>query len=387
MPEVRLQSIIFAAVLAFSASVAQAAAGEARIPDATQVPIALMIDMTSSQVLYERQVDRRFVPASITKVMTAYTAFELIKAGELNTNAVYTVRPDTFSKWRRRGSTMFLGLDSKPTVNQLLHGITTVSANDGSVVLAEGAAGSVEAWTDLMNASAQEIGMRNSHFANPNGWMDDGKTFVTARDLGRLAQAMIGRHPELYSTYFGKREYSFNGITQSNHDPLSGTVQGADGIKTGFTYEAGFGFLGTARRQGRRLVMVVGGANSQRIRRDASRDFMEWGFSAFDNRYLFNAGDSVGTARVQNGDAFHVDLVAAGPVRVSVPKAYDGNLDMHIEYEGPLRAPIRTEERVATLIISGERVPEARIPLYAAKPVSTAGPLDRVLNAVLSFFV
>ncbi|NVE94025.1 D-alanyl-D-alanine carboxypeptidase [Altererythrobacter sp. JGD-16] len=347
----------------------------------------MMIDMTSSQVLYERQVDRRFVPASITKVMTAYTAFELIKAGELNTNAVYTVRPDTFSKWRRRGSTMFLGLDSKPTVNQLLHGITTVSANDGSVVLAEGAAGSVEAWTDLMNASAQEIGMRNSHFANPNGWMDDGKTFVTARDLGRLAQAMIGRHPELYSTYFGKREYSFNGITQSNHDPLSGTVQGADGIKTGFTYEAGFGFLGTARRQGRRLVMVVGGANSQRIRRDASRDFMEWGFSAFDNRYLFNAGDSVGTARVQNGDAFHVDLVAAGPVRVSVPKAYDGNLDMHIEYEGPLRAPIRTEERVATLIISGERVPEARIPLYAAKPVSTAGPLDRVLNAVLSFFV
>ncbi|XUU59995.1 D-alanyl-D-alanine carboxypeptidase family protein [Erythrobacter sp. HA6-11] len=387
MSKARLRPAIFAAVLALSASVAQAAEGEARIPDAAQVPIALMIDMTSGQVLYERQVERRFVPASITKVMTAFTAFELIKTGELDRNDVYTVQPETFRKWRRRGSTMFLSLDSRPTVNQLLHGVTTVSANDGSVVLAEGAAGSVQAWTDLMNASAQEIGMTDSHFANPNGWMDDGKTFVTARDLGRLAQAMIGRHPELYSTYFGKREYRFNGITQSNHDPLTGSVRGADGIKTGFTYEAGFGFLGTAKRQGRRLVMVVGGVDSSRIRRDASRAFMEWGFSAFDNRYLFNAGDSVGTARVQDGDTFRVDLVAEGPVRISVPKGYGGNLDIRVEYEGPLRAPISTEEQVASLVISGDGVPEARIPLYAAKPVSTAGPLDRVLNAVLSWFV
>lgn len=355
------------------------------VPDEERIPIALLIDATSGQVLFERNADRRFVPASITKVMTTYTAFELIKSGQLQRSQSFTVRPDTFRRWRRRGSTMYLSQDARVTVEDLLRGITTVSANDGSVVLAEGAAGSVEAWTRLMNAKARELGMADSYFANPNGWMDEGKTFVTARDLTLLASGMIERHPMLFAQFVGQPSFSYNGITQNNRDPMLGEVRGAEGIKTGFTYQAGFGFLGTAKRQGRRLIMVVGGADSSRERRDAARSFMEWGFDAFENRYLYNADQVIGHATVQNGDALRVGLVADKAVRISIPSGFGGNLASRIEYQGPLRAPIKAGEEVATLVVYGDGVPEARIPLEAETDVSVAGPLDRVVNAIWSW--
>ncbi|WP_394727662.1 D-alanyl-D-alanine carboxypeptidase family protein [Altererythrobacter sp. GH1-8] len=383
---IRISLLVLTLVLAMGGAPGQARDATSPLLAEEQVPIAILVDIGSGQILFERNADRRFVPASITKVMTTYTAFELIKSGKLNRKAVFTVRPETFRQWRRKGSTMFLSQDSRPTVEQLLHGITTVSANDGSVVLAEGAAGSVEAWTTLMNENAQAIGMTNSYFANPNGWMDEGRTFVTARDLTRLAASMITRHPELYRHFVGRTEYRFNGITQNNHDPLIGVLRGADGIKTGFTYEAGFGFLGSAKRQGKRLVMVVGGADSPRIRRDAALEFMEWGFDGFENRYLFAADQEVGKARVQNGSSFSVPLVGDGPVRISVPKGSRGEVTARIEYDGPLRAPIASNEAVAELVVSGEGIPEARVQLYAAKAVEVAGPVDRVLNAVMSWF-
>ena len=357
------------------------------VPSPAQVPIVFLIDAGSGQVLYERNADRRFVPASMTKVMTTFTAFELMSAGELNPNTVFTVRPETFRQWRRKGSTMFLASDSTPTVDQLMFGITTVSANDGSMVLAEGAAGSVDEWTLLMNANAQKIGMTNSHFANPNGWMDEGQTFVTARDLSVLARAMITRHPALFDRYVGRSEYQYGGITQSNHDPIIGNVRGAEGIKTGFTYEAGFGFLGSVKRAGRRLIMVVGGADSSRIRRVAAQDLIEWGFDTFENRYLFDAEQMIGEARVQNGTSFSVPLVANSAVRISVPKDAATNLTARIEYVGPLRAPIAEGEQVAELVVKGDDIPEARIPLFTAKAVNVAGPLDRLMNAVMSWFV
>lgn len=373
-------------ICALLSSAAVSADGQAQIPSADAVPIALLVDVTSGQVLFERNADRRFVPASITKVMTTFTAFELISSGDLRRDEVYTFDPDAFRRWGGKGSTMFLGANARVSVDQLLQGITTVSANDGSVVLAEGAVGSVEEWTALMNRYAREIGMRNSHFANPNGWMDEGQTFVTARDLSRLASAMINRHPELYHRYVGKSEYRYDGITQTNHDPLIGVVRGADGIKTGFTYESGFGYLGSAEREGRRLVMVVGGADTGRVRQDAAREFMEWGFEAFERQILFAEGESVGAARVQNGSAFSVPLYASGPVAVSLPRNAASDYSIRIEYEGPLRAPIKAEEVVAELVVSGEGMPEARIPLHAGETIDVAGPLDRMLNAVMSWF-
>ena len=247
----------------------------ARIPDVQDAPIAYLLDTSSGQVLYERDIDRRFMPASITKVMTTFLAFEWMEEGRLFPQQVYGVRPDTFRKWNRKGSTMFLPADARVTVDDLLHGITTVSANDGAVVLAEGAAGSVEDWVAAMNSRAHAIGMSNSHFGTPNGWMDGGKTFVTARDLGTLAQAMVTRHPSKYRHFVGATGLKYNGIEQRNHDPISGVVEGADGIKTGFTNQAGYGFLGSAKRNGQRLVMVVAASPTGRGRNKAAREFIE----------------------------------------------------------------------------------------------------------------
>lgn len=375
---------VLATALVASPLGAQSAPG-AQIPPAENAPIAYLLDASSGQILYARDIDRRFMPASITKVMTTFLAFEWMEEGRLFPQQVYGVRPDTFRKWHRKGSTMFLPADARVTVDDLLHGVTTVSANDGAVVLAEGAAGSVEDWVAAMNAKARDIGMADSHFGNPNGWMDDGKTFVTARDLGTLAQAMVTRHPTKYRHFVGAKGLKYNGIEQRNHDPIIGVVPGADGIKTGYTNQAGFGFLGSAQRDGRRLVMVVAGSPGGRERNAASRQFIEWGFQHFDSRVLFTNGARIASARVQQGGAGEVGLTAAGPVRISVPKGTDPEVSLALRYEGPLQAPIAKGEEVAELIVSIEGMPDHRVPLVASEEVLEATMLQRVFNAMRSW--
>ena len=176
-----------------------APAVDARIPTPYEAPIAMLVDLSSGQTLFAREEDRRFMPASITKVMTTMVAFEWMERGKLFPQQVMTVRPDTFRAWNRKGSTMYLPHDARITVDELLHGITTVSANDASVVLAEGAAGSVARWAAAMNDTAARLGMADSHFNTPNGWMDDGQTFVHARELVTPGRAMIRRHPSKYN--------------------------------------------------------------------------------------------------------------------------------------------------------------------------------------------
>lgn len=355
-------------------------------PSERDIPIALMVDATSGQILHERNADRRFIPASITKTMTAFVAFELMDAGKLAARQTFAIRPDTFEEWSGKGSTMFLPKDARPTVSELLLGIMTVSANDGSIVLAEGAAGSVDAWVAMMNAEARKVGMSNSHFGTPNGWPDGGKTFVTARDLTLLARAMIRRHPSQYRSYIGNPSFSYNGIAQNNRDPLLGRLTGADGIKTGFTNEAGNGFLGSVERNGRRLVFVVAGADEQSVRNAAARDYVEWAFAAFDDQLMFGAGTDVGQARVQNGAARAVSLRPASPIYVSVPKGADPQVTMRISYDGPIKAPVKAGDRVAVLELEVAGMPTSLIPLEAAEDVPVAGTLRRVWNGVAGWF-
>jgi len=353
----------------------------AAIPPAADVPIALLVDMSTGQVLHERDPRRRFVPASMTKTMSAFVAFELIEEGRLDPRQEMTIRPETWRAWHARGSTMYLPADAPARVEDLLMGLMTVSANDAAMVLAEGAAGSVEGWTELMNAKAREIGMTDSHFANPNGWMDEGRTFTSARDLALLAEAMIRRHPEKFRRYIGNPRFTYTAITQNNHDPLIGRVDGADGIKTGFTNEAGFGYLGTVQRSGQRLVLVLAGVDSQRTRDAWARRYVEWGFAAFERRHLFDPGETVATARVQRGSARRVALVADRPVEVGIRRGREGDLSLSVHYDGPLRAPLAAGDRVATLRIEAPGMDTARIPLVAAENVREAGPLDRIVNA------
>lgn len=351
------------------------------------VPIIMLVDLSSGQILFQRNPDRRFVPASITKVMTAYQAFELLEAGKLQLDQAFPFSRASFAQWGGEGSTMFLNAGENTRVSDLLLGITTVSANDASIVLAEGAAGSLQRWLDHMNATAQRLGMNNSHFGTPNGWPDEGRTFTTARDLVTLGTALVTDHPDRYRIFFGHRSLTYRGITQPNHEPLTGRIAGGDGIKTGFTNEAGFGVLGSAERSGRRLMVVVAGADTASKRTRATRGLIEWGFSAFENRPLFAPGETVGIIRVQGGSKRSVALVSPRAIAASLPLGTaDPDIAARIVYDGPVRAPIAAGEQIAELEISVNGAKPSRVPLYASEAIGPAGPLARMINGVIGWF-
>lgn len=361
-------------------------AGTAQAMPAIDAPIALLVDVGSGRVLYARDVHRRFVPASITKIMTSYVAFDLLSKGRLRLDQRLGVRPETFRKWRGVGSTMFLPADAQPTVAELIEGIVTVSANDACVVLAEGVSGSVPAFTALMNAAAADLGMRDSHFNTPNGWMDEGETYVTAADLATLSGALMTRFPDLYRRFYGHAEMTWGGITQPNHNPLYGYVQGADGVKTGFTNEAGYGFVGSAERNGRRLVMVLGGYDRPQDRARQSRALIEWGFAAWNAKPIFSKGAQVATASVQGGRERSVPLIAPRELSVTVPKGEKARYTLSVRYRGPLKAPVSRGDTVASLLVRVPGEPVRILPLVAGQDVAAGGMLARLRDGMLGIF-
>jgi D-alanyl-D-alanine carboxypeptidase (penicillin-binding protein 5/6) len=373
--------------LAAAASALLCAPAEAKdVPappaELSEIPEYLAVDLGSSLVLTEHQADRRFLPASMTKVMTVWIAFEKIASGSLDPQRKLTVRPETAKAWAGRGTSMWLKPGEQVSVDDLLRGITTISANDACVALAEGLAGSVARWTELMNAEARRLGMIGSHFATPNGWPDQGRTFVTARDMVRLGKALVERHPQLYRRYFGRRTMTWNGVEGRNHDPVTGVVPGADGIKTGHTAESGYSFLGTAQRQGRRLMIVIGGAESEARRAQAARALLEWGFAKWRSRPLYAAGQVVGTARVQGGDVRRVELVAPHRLAATLPRGSTARPELRIRYRGPLVAPFEKGAQLAELKVQVPGQPTATLPLVAARSVGPAGPFDRLVNGL-----
>ncbi len=355
----------------------------APVPVDQEIPVALLVDLSNGQILYSREADRRFVPASITKVMTAFTAFELVKSGELALDKPVLYSRALEREWYGEGSTMFLRAGETPTVAQLLLGITTVSGNDASIALAIDAKGSMDAWLTQMNANAAKLDMANTHFGTPNGYPDDGQTYTTANDLALLGRAITMEHSPFYRRFFGHRELSWGDFTQQNHDPVTGQIAGADGIKTGFTNEAGFTFLGSAQRDGRRLIMVLAGAPTQRARDEASRAFLEWGFANFAPEKLASANVVVGEALVQDGAALSVPLVAGEDIFVALPgDIATDELRFTISYRGPVSAPIAAGQRVAVLHIHHDSEELMQTPLLARDAVEKAGLFQRISNAM-----
>ena len=253
----------------------------------TQAPIAMLKDLESGEILFSRGADKRFAPASMAKVMTAYVVLDLIKNGELARDKQFTVSEATWKKWKgsNGGSTMFLSPGEKISVDELIKGLITVSGNDAAAALAVGIDGSEAAFTKRMNTVAVKIGMNSSNFGTPNGWPDGGVTKVSAADLITLADRLIRDHPVGYARYFSMPKLQHGTspegkpIVQANRNPILGRVLGADGLKTGHTSEAGYCLLGSAKRDGRRLIMVVAGLSSDRARRDEAERLMTWGFS------------------------------------------------------------------------------------------------------------
>ena len=257
-------------------------------PYVTEAPIVMLKDMESGAILFSRGADKRFAPASMAKVMTAYVVLDLIKKGELARETKFSVGEATWKKWNsgNGGSTMFLSPNEKVSVDDLLKGLITVSGNDAAAVLAVGIDGSEDAFVKRMNIVAANIGMASSRFGTPNGWPDGGVTKVSAADLITLADRLIRDHPDGYARYFSipklQHGTSPDGrpIVQANRNPILGRFDGADGLKTGHTREAGYCFLGSAERDGRRLIMVVAGMTSAKARRDEAQKLMDWGFAA-----------------------------------------------------------------------------------------------------------
>ena len=351
---------------------------------ALRAPIALLVDLSAGQDLAARNPDQRMLPASVTKAMSALVAFELIARGRLSENQLITVRPETARRWAGKGTTLALRPGEQVTVHDLLLGMTTVSANDAAAALAEGALGGTAAWSAAMNDQARQLGMIGSHFETPNGFPDHRRTYVTARDLVRLAAALISRHPALYARYIGHPSFTWHGRLLASHDPFAGVVVGADGIKTGHSFEAGFNFLGAVTRGGRRLVVVIGGAPTESGRAAAARALIEWGFARWELKQIAPPRWIAGEAPVQGGSARRLALIAAAGVQIAVPRGSNPALSARIVYTGPLRAPIAQGTEVARLVISQARQPDHSIPLTAARAVSRAGRIDRLTNGLLS---
>jgi len=361
----------------------------------TPAPVAYMVDLSSNAVLYSKDADRRMPPASLAKMMTVYVVFDMIKKGQLSADKQFTVRPETWRQWHgpQAGSTMFLSANENVSVDNLLKGIVTLSGNDACVVMAEGISGTEQAFTDRMNDAAKKLGLTNSHFGTSNGWPDNGRTYVTARDLATLAAATIRDFPDLYKRYYalpsftwGKTLGAGKDIDQANRDPLLGNVNGADGLKTGHTEEAGYSFTGSAMQNGRRLIMVIAGLDSFNGRKEESIKFMNWGFGAWSAKPIVSKGKEVATAEVQLGSSSTVGLVAADNLAVTVPSGSNPAMTASVVYDGPIKAPIKAGDHIADLIVKTPGMNDQRFPLVAAKDVAEAGFFGRAWAGLMQLF-
>lgn len=384
-------------LLAASAlAIVMACPSVAAAPDfPTPAPVAFLTDLSTGAILFSKDADRRMPPASMAKMMTVYVAFDLIKRGELKLDQQFDVSPDTWKKWHgpAAGSTMFLSPGEKVSVENLLKGIVTLSGNDACVVLAEGISGTEEAFANLMNQRAAKLGLTNSHFGNSNGWPDEGVTYVTARDLAKLAAATIQDHPQLYKKFYSLPNFTWGktlgagaDITQANRDPLLGRVAGADGLKTGHTEEAGYGFTGSAQQNGRRLVMVMAGLTSANQRIEESVKFMNWGFRAWQAKPIVAKGRKVETAEVQLGSANTVGLVAPDNLTVTLPSGVAPELQLRVVYDGPIKAPIKAGQHIADLIVTTPDMQPQKLPLVAENDVAEAGFFGRAWAGLKGLF-
>lgn len=385
-----MKKLLAASLLAIAVAFPTTAANP---PFDTPAPIAYLEDLSSGAVLYAKDADRRIPPASMAKMMTVYVVFDLIKKGEIKLDQQIEVRPETWRKWHSQGSTMFLAVGERPTVADLLKGIVTLSGNDACVVLAEGVAGTEEAFVNLMNQQAKRLGLTNSHFGNSNGWPDEGRTYVTARDLAHLAKATIQDHPKLYKDFYSLESFTWGktlgagaAITQANRDPLLGRVAGADGLKTGHTEEAGYGFTGSAEQNGRRLVMVVAGLDSYNGRAEESVRFMEWGFRAWKARPIASKGRRIGDVEVQGGGADSVGVIAPRDLNATVPAGTSPAMQGKIVYQGPVKAPIKAGDHIADLVVETPGMPVQTLPLVAETDVGEAGFFRRIWLGLQSLF-
>jgi serine-type D-Ala-D-Ala carboxypeptidase (penicillin-binding protein 5/6) len=324
----------------------------------SQAKQAILIDAKSGAIFYEKDADTAIPPASMSKLMTQAIVFDALKKGSLKLDQEFIISEDA---WRRGGgtaggSTMYAELNSRVKLDDLLHGAIIQSANDACIAIAEGMAGSEQAFAQRMTAKVAELGLKNSTFSNATGLPDPGQR-MSVRDLSLLARYIISTHPDYFKIY-GQPEFTWNKITQQNRNPLLKEYPGADGMKTGYTKEAGYGLVGTALRDGRRLIIVVAGLNSISDRKVEAQKLLDWGFSQFKTIDLYGQGEIIAKARVWGGAENWVNLVTSGNYKISLSPQEQTNADIKLSYTGPLIAPVKAGTAVGTVrvIVNGATV-------------------------------
>jgi len=371
-----------AAVVLALAWLAAAVGGAAAQSFQTSADFAILMDARTRGILFAKAPDAPMVPASLVKVMTAAVVFEEIKAGRLSLDDAFTVSENA---WRRGGapsggSTMFAVVNSRVPVVDLLRGLIVHSGNDAAIALAEGIAGTEENFARLMNERARAIGLRNSTFRNATGYADPEQR-TTARDLAQVSLYLIENFPDLYAL-FGEREFTWNKIRQQNRNPLLAMDIGADGLKTGNLTESGYGLVGSAVRDGQRLVVVLNGLPNARERANEGRKLLDWGFNNFETRELFKSGEVIDQAQVYGGARGRVPLLAREAVRVLVPRGTSDRLDVKVVYRGPLRAPVAAGMEVGHLRVTRDDVDALVVPLYTGEAVESGSLSQRAFDAL-----
>ena len=346
-------------------------------------PTAILIEASSGSVLFEKNADELRAPSSMMKLVTAEVVFHALKEGTVKLTDEYRISENA---WRRGGapaggSTMFAALNSKVSVDDLLHGAIIQSGNDSCIALAEGIAGNEKIFAaDFMTKRARELGLTRSTFANSNGLPDPGNK-MTVRELGMLARHIILTYPEFYKL-FGEKEFTWNKIRQQNRNPLLNAMEGADGLKTGYTKEGGYGMVGSAVQNGTRLIVVVNGLEDIEDRATEAKKMLEWGFRNFETRTLFAADQPIGYAKVFGGDSGSVKLASPQPVKVMVQKNGNDKLIARIVYKGPVRAPITQGQQVGVVRVWRGPNIAMESPVYAAEPIGRGSTMRRAIDGM-----
>ncbi len=349
----------------------------------TQARQALIVDMKTGAVLLEKNADEVMPPSSMSKMMTVHMLFEKLQKGEIK---LTDELPVSEKAWRIQGSKMFVPLGGRVKVEDLIRGIVIQSGNDACIVVAEGLAGSEEAFAEQMTKRARELGLTKTVFKNASGWPHP-EHVTTARELAIIAKHTIEGFPEYYK-YYSEINYTFNGIKQGNRNPLLYKQTGADGLKTGHTEAGGYGLTAAVKRGDRRIIMVVNGimvpnsAAGLRARAQETEGLIEWAFREFENYSLFKAGEPVQSAGVWLGDAKSVPLVAGDDMVVTLPRKARQGMKVTAVYQEPIAAPIQKGQQVGKLVIAAPGVPNRELPLIAGTSVGQLGPAGRITAAV-----
>lgn len=349
----------------------------------TSAPHAILIDGRSGEVFFEKAADVAVPPASMSKLMTQVIVFDLLKSGELKDDQEFTISEDA---WRRGGSpsgssTMYAELNSKVRIIDLLRGAIIQSANDACIALAEGIAGSELAFTEKMRKKAEAIGLKNSVFKNSTGLPDPGHV-MSMRDLVLLAKHIVYEHPVRYALY-SEKGFTWNKIEQANRNPLLKDYAGADGMKTGFTKEAGYGLVGSVQRDGRRLIMAIAGMKTAGDRKLEAQKLLDWGFRQFKTVDVFEKDEVLAEARVWGGERNWVDLRTSKAFQVALTPSERKTVEMKLSYTGPLYAPVKagTEVGQARVVVGGRTI--AEIPVLTAGDVAAVESMfDKALDSL-----